>query len=81
MSYANCQSCGMPINTGHYCQYCADSEGKLHGFDETVARMSQFMKRQDAKLTDEAARDQTLAHMAKMPAWQDHPKLKALVSS
>ena len=80
MSHASCQSCGMPIDGGQYCQYCTDGDGKLYGFDETVTRMAEFMRRQDPSLTEEHARRKTLAHMAKMPAWQDHPRLKTLVS-
>ncbi len=78
MSFSRCQSCAMPIETGHYCPHCADANGNLHGFDETVARMSQFWRSQDASLTDESARKKTLAYMAGMPAWKDHPKLKGL---
>jgi hypothetical protein len=75
MSHSNCQSCGMPISSGHYCQYCADSDGRLHGFAETVERMSQFMQSRDQTLSPEQARQATLAHMATMPAWQNHPEL------
>lgn len=71
----NCQSCGMPIEAGPYCQYCADENGALHGFDETVVRMSQFMKRQTPGITDEKAEAMTLDYMATMPAWRDHPSL------
>ena len=77
MSHANCQSCGMPIESGRYCQYCSDGHGNLHSFDETVARMAQFWRSQDQSLSTEAARQKTLAHMATMPAWKDHPKVKA----
>jgi hypothetical protein len=80
MCHASCQSCGMPIDGGQYCQYCADSDGKLHGFDETLTRMAEFMRRQDPGLAEDQARRRTIAHMAKMPAWQDHPRLKTLVS-
>ena len=76
MSHANCQSCGMPIESGKYCQYCSDGHGNLHGFDETVARMAQFWHSQDKGLSAGAAREKTLAHMATMPAWKDHPKLR-----
>jgi hypothetical protein len=72
-----CDSCGMPIETGQYCQYCVDESGKLQGFEETVARMSQFMARQKPGLTAQDAKAQTLAYMANMPAWKDHPGLKA----
>jgi hypothetical protein len=77
MSHANCHSCGMPIESGKYCQYCSDGHGNLHGFDETVVRMAQFWRSQDQSLSAEAARKKTLAHMATMPAWKDHPKLRA----
>ena len=63
----------MPVEAGPYCQYCADSDGNLHSFEETVARMSQFMKRQSPGITDEKAQEMTLGHMADMPAWRDHP--------
>ncbi len=76
MSFSNCQSCGMPIETGRYCCHCSDAQGTLHGFDETVARMAQFWRSQDPGLTEETARRKTLAYMATMPAWKDHPRLK-----
>ncbi len=77
MSHANCHSCGMPIESGKYCQHCVDEKGHLQGFDETVARMAQFWRSQDATLTPEDARAKTLAHMATMPAWKDHPRVRA----
>jgi hypothetical protein len=55
----------MPIESGSYCQYCADENGNLQPFEERFERMVQWMSRQ------------TLAHMAQMPAWRDHPKVKA----
>lgn len=76
MSQSNCQSCGMPIEHGPYCQYCADDHGRLHGFQETVRRMSAFWQSRDGSLTSERAEQQTLEHMAQMPAWKDHPELK-----
>jgi len=76
MTYANCQSCGMPVNNGRYCQHCGDADGNLHGFDETVSRMAQFWCSQDPKLSPEAAKAKTLSYMATMPAWKNHPKLK-----
>jgi hypothetical protein len=75
----NCQSCGMPVEAGPYCQYCADENGKLHSFNETVVRMSQFMKRQTPGLSDEKATEMTMDHMAKMPAWRDHPRITARI--
>ena len=71
----HCQSCGMPVEAGPYCQYCADTEGNLHSFEETVARMSQFMKGQEPGLSDEMAKEKTLGYMSTMPAWRDRPEL------
>jgi hypothetical protein len=39
--------------------------------------MVQWMSRQKPALSPAEARKQTLAHMAQMPAWRDHPKVKA----
>jgi len=69
---------------GHFSRalkrYCADEQGNLHGFDESVERMTQFMRRQDPSLDEAAARQRTLAYMATMPAWKNHPKLQAAMS-
>ena len=73
----HCESCGMPVEAGPYCRYCADGDGRLHSFDETVTRMSQFMKRQTPGISDDKAEEMTLDHMAAMPAWRDHPALTA----
>ena len=77
MSQKQCQSCAMPIENGSYCQYCADEHGNLHPFEESLARMGQFMMRQNPRLTPGEAQKQALAYMAQMPAWRDHPQLKA----
>jgi hypothetical protein len=66
----------MPVESGPYCQYCADDSGQLHGFEETVARMSQFWRQQEPGLSAADAEAKTLAYMADMPAWKDHPDLK-----
>ena len=71
----HCQSCGMPVEAGPYCQYCADSNGDLHSFEETVVRMTQFMKTQEPGISDAQAEEKTLGHMATMPAWRDRPEL------
>jgi hypothetical protein len=75
MSQSHCHSCGMPVESGIYCQYCADGAGNLHPFDETVRRMTAFWQSTDSSLSVEAAERKTLEHMAKMPAWKDHPEL------
>jgi hypothetical protein len=70
-----CHSCGMPIESGTYCQHCTDDTGALQSFEERIARMSQFMKHQNPGLTDQDARHQSLSYMATMPAWKNHPRV------
>jgi hypothetical protein len=79
MSHQQCESCAMPIETGHYCQYCADEKGNLQPFEERFERMVQWMASQKPGLSREDAQEQTLAYMAQMPAWRDHPKVKQAV--
>jgi len=75
-----CESCGMPIEVGPYCQYCVDERGELQPFDERFERMLQWSRRHDKNLTDAQQREKTLNYMATMPAWKDHPKVKKSVS-
>jgi hypothetical protein len=72
-----CESCGMPIDSGVYCEYCTDQTGKLQEFDERLARMTQWVVKQTQGATPAEAEQQAIAHMAKMPAWRSHPKLLA----
>ena len=71
-----CESCGMPIENGHYCQHCVDEKGNLQAFEERFERMTQWQQRQKPGLTREKAEQETLAYMARMPAWKDHPRVK-----
>ncbi len=75
MNKHSCQSCGMTIETGPYCEYCTDESGQLQQFDERFARMVQFIKRREEGLAQEAAEAKTLEVMATMPAWRDHPRV------
>lgn len=78
----SCQSCGMPIESGPYCQYCSDEHGELQCFDERFARMQQWMRRESPALSPEAVEAKTLQYMSTMPAWREHPELlKRLRSS
>ena len=77
MSQSQCQSCAMPIESGIYCQYCTDENGQLHPFEERFARMVQWALREKPGLSQAEAQKQTLSYMAQMPAWRDHPELKA----
>ena len=73
---ANCESCGMPIEAGPYCNYCVDDKGKLQPFDERFERMVQWQMRTKPSLDRAQAEKETLAYMGKMPAWKNHPKVK-----
>ena len=72
-----CESCGMPIETGRYCEYCTDENGILQSFDERFARMTSWQARRHPGATRQEIERQTLDYMATMPAWQDHPRVVA----
>ena len=61
----------MPIESGPYCQHCADDSGNLQAFDERFARMIQWTRRENPALDQATAEQQTLQYMATMPAWKD----------
>ncbi|MBN2802376.1 MAG: hypothetical protein JXR91_04705 [Deltaproteobacteria bacterium] len=71
-----CESCGMPIESGAYCQHCSDEHGNLQTIEERIRRMSLFMKKQNPSIDDKTARLQTIEYLKKMPAWKNHPELK-----
>ena len=73
----HCESCGMTIEDGIYCHHCVDERGNLQAFDERFERMIQWVTQREPNATREAAEKKTLAYMATMPAWKDHPKVKA----
>ena len=77
MSNKTCESCGMPIEAGPYCMHCLTAEGKLQPFEERFERMVQWQTRREPNATREEAERKTLAYMSKMPAWKDHPRVKA----
>ena len=70
-----CESCGMPIESGHYCQYCTDADGNLQDFDIRFAGMVDWQARHNPGATREQLEAETRAHMATLPAWRNHPKL------
>lgn len=71
-----CQSCGMPIENGVYCQYCVDEQGNLQSFEERFERMLQWAVKREPNISREQAEQRTREYMRTMPAWRDHPKLK-----
>ena len=72
-----CDSCTMPIESGQYCQYCSDASGNLKPFDDRFESMIGFVMRRDSNLSRPEAEQQTLAFMAELPAWRNHPELLA----
>ena len=72
----NCESCSMPIETGRYCAHCTDADGKLQPFDERFERMIAWQQRKTPSATRAELEQATLAFMAKMPAWRDHPRVR-----
>ena len=73
----SCQSCGMAIDDGTYCPHCVDADGRLQDFEVRFARMVGWATRENPSLSREQAERDTLAYMARMPAWRDHPRVVA----
>lgn len=72
-----CESCSMPIESGRYCQYCVDEKGELQRFEDRFERMISWQTRKTPSASRADLEKATLAFMAKMPAWKDHPRVKA----
>jgi hypothetical protein len=70
-----CQSCGMPIESGIYCEHCVDAAGNLQDFATRFERMVAWQERRGSARAD--AERETLAYMATMPAWANHPEVTA----
>lgn len=73
----DCQSCGMPIDNGRYCNHCVDAQGQLQDFDQRFERMVQWALREEPGLARADAERRTLDYMARMPAWARHPRVQA----
>lgn len=71
----NCESCGMPIETGRYCPHCVDSNGQLQDFEVRFERMVQWSLRKQPELSRAVAEQRTLDYMASLPAWRNHPRV------
>jgi hypothetical protein len=74
---ASCESCGMPIESGHYCSYCTDADGRLQPFEERFERMVDWQARREPAASRAELEAATRAYMRSMPAWRDHPALAA----
>jgi hypothetical protein len=67
----------MPIEAGPYCHHCVDEKGALQPFEERFERMVQWQARREPGADRAALEEKTLAYMRTMPAWKDHPRVKA----
>lgn len=74
-----CESCGMPIDNGVYCQHCVDDDGRLQDFATRFDRMVSWQERRGSPRAQ--AEKETIAYMATMPAWKDHPEVKARLAA
>jgi len=72
MSNHRCESCGMPIEAGPYCQLCVDANGKLGSYESRVEGMAALMMGRDPSLSRDMAIQKTKEYMATMPAWKNH---------
>jgi hypothetical protein len=66
----------MTIETGRYCQYCVTATGELQPFEERFERMIAWQQRKTPSASRSELEAATLAFMAKMPAWKDHPRVR-----
>ena len=71
----DCESCGMPIETGRYCEHCVDEHGNLQSFDQRFERMVAWQARRQPDAPRGELETATLEYMASMPAWRDNPRL------
>lgn len=86
MTTQNCESCGMPMRTADdhalgdagsaWCRHCSTEDGSLQPFEERFERMTQWAVRKDG-LDRATAEAKTREYMRGMPAWRDHPALRA----
>lgn len=65
----------MPIESGRYCAHCTDADGNLQPFDERFGRMVSWQARRHPEQSQAEVEAATLAYMATMPAWRDHPEI------
>lgn len=71
----HCESCGMPIESGRYCEHCTDGSGELQDFETRFAKMAAWQQRSNPGQSREEAEASTLDYLATMPAWRDHPRV------
>ncbi len=74
-----CESCGMPIESGVYCTHCIDEAGQLQDFATRFERMVAWQERRGSARAQ--AERETIAYMATMPAWKDHPEVRSRLAA
>ncbi len=74
-SPTQCESCGMPIESGRYCQHCVDETGTLQDFETRFEKMVGWQSRREPGSSREHLERVTLDYLATMPAWRDHPRV------
>ncbi|HBX79658.1 MAG TPA: hypothetical protein DEG88_10740 [Propionibacteriaceae bacterium] len=67
----------MPIESGQYCEHCTDANGRLQPFEERFERMVGWQARREPNASRADLEAKTLAYLATMPAWRDHPRVVA----
>lgn len=75
MTHCTCESCSMPIESGRYCSYCTTPTGELQPFEERFEKMVGWQLRSKPELSRAQAERETIAFMASMPAWREHPRV------
>jgi hypothetical protein len=73
----SCESCGMPIESGRYCEHCTDEHGNLQPFEDRFERMIAWQARRTPNASRAELETATLRYLATMPAWRDHPRVLA----
>ena len=86
MNATACESCGMPMTSDEshalgdpassYCQFCTTDTGELEPFEDRFGKMTAWTMRKDS-VDVRVAEDKTRDYMRGMPAWKDHPSLRA----
>jgi hypothetical protein len=66
-----------PLTVGECARH---SEGKLQAFEDRFAKMVDWQLKRNAGAGRAQAEKDTLAFMAKMPAWKDNPELRRRLS-
>jgi len=67
----NCKACGMPINSGDFCEYCTNPDGTVKSCQEIFEGGVQFYMNKienDRQKAEKAVRK----NMNSLPYWQEN---------